>query len=188
MKKKSKAAHELMRELQSNPEWLAQQREREKQWAAQEEADYREEAPIRADLLQVGCHVSSVWDLVNSSEAYPEAIPVLAKHLQQPHADGIREGIARALTCPEGRIAWQTLIEQFLREEDSTTVGVKWALANAISVLVDQENFDDVVPLVLDNKHGKNRKVIVEALKRIDHARVELALRDLTDDPDITDT
>jgi len=41
------------------------------------------EQPIVADLRQAGVEVSSVWDLVNTSQPYPAALPVLLEHLER---------------------------------------------------------------------------------------------------------
>ncbi|MEO0249525.1 MAG: hypothetical protein ABIN58_08295, partial [candidate division WOR-3 bacterium] len=52
---------------------------------------------------EAGLEVSSVWDLVNTSEPYPEAIPVLIKLLSQIEEPHMKEGIVRALTVKEAR-------------------------------------------------------------------------------------
>lgn len=41
------------------------------------------EQPIVADLRVVGWDVDSVWDLVNTSDPYYEALPVLMDHLER---------------------------------------------------------------------------------------------------------
>lgn len=58
-----------------------------------------------ADLRAIGWPVSSVWDLVNTRQSYPEAVPVLMAHLDRPYDPRIREGISARLRCPrrEGR-------------------------------------------------------------------------------------
>ena len=51
-------------------------------------------------LLQeasVGWDVSSVWDLVNIDDAYPEALPVLVRHLGRPYPAVIRDGMIYGL-------------------------------------------------------------------------------------------
>jgi hypothetical protein len=57
-----------------------------------------EEKPLLADLNSVGVCIDSVWDLVNTSEPYPIAVPVLTRHLSMPYGRRIKEGITRALT------------------------------------------------------------------------------------------
>ncbi len=72
----------------------------------------QEEEQIVGELKGVGCNVSSVWDLVNTSAKYPEAIPVLLRHLMMPYSDRTREGIARSLAVvdPLVRDAWPLLM------------------------------------------------------------------------------
>ena len=76
-----------------------------------------EEEPMLTDLRAIGLSLESVWDLVNTSTKYRQAIPVLLKHLQLPYSDSTREGIARSLavTEPEVRKAWPILVDQYRR-------------------------------------------------------------------------
>lgn len=77
------SAADLMAELQNDPEYQRK--------IAAVEAECQEhvrrlreaEQPVVADLRDAGVQVDSVWDLVNTSEPYPVALPVLMEHLER---------------------------------------------------------------------------------------------------------
>jgi hypothetical protein len=56
------------------------------------------EQPIVANLRDAGVQVESVWDLVNTTEPYPAALPVLIEHLERGgYPDRVMESLGRAL-------------------------------------------------------------------------------------------
>ena len=54
--------------------------------------------------LAVGVEIDSVWDLVNTAEPYPAALPVLMEHLERDgYPDRVMESLGRALAVkPSG--------------------------------------------------------------------------------------
>ncbi len=70
---------------------------------------------IKNELHNVGIKVDSIWDLVNTRERYPEAIPVLVNLVQQDFSDNRdKEGVIRALTVKEAKgIANQALMAEY---------------------------------------------------------------------------
>jgi hypothetical protein len=135
-------ASELMQRLGNDPDWVRRQTERkalhEERVAALREAVRPEEMPLIADLASVGQHIKSVWDLVNTRERYPTAIPVLVEHLGRVHHPYMREGIARALTVPEARgIAGSALLQELVSQRDPIGSEARWALANALTIVAD---------------------------------------------------
>jgi HEAT repeat protein len=128
-------------------------------------------------LCVVGLPVSSVWDLVNSKESYPQAIPVLLKCLQMEMDPRVKEGVVRALTVREARtIAAKPLVQEFLKvsEPDSS---LKWAIGNALAVVADDSVFEEIAGLVSDSTNGRSRQMLVEALGRMKNPRaVDLAI------------
>src|SRR6266540_6440176 len=96
--------------LRTNPEYRAQtekvKAEREARvWELREA-----EKPIVEDLRRAGVDVSSVWDLVNTSVPYPDALPVLLEHLQRGgYPDKVMEGLATALAVRPASFAWENL-------------------------------------------------------------------------------
>src|SRR5580658_6227723 len=105
-KQKGKTAAELMAELEKDPSYLKQRSRREEALRRTDEEYARAEAPLVQDLRAAGSQVESVWDLVNTSGAYPTLVPTLLAHLDRPYLERVREGIARALAVPEARVGW----------------------------------------------------------------------------------
>jgi hypothetical protein len=181
--KKRETAAEFMARLHSDPEWVRKNAEREARTKALEARFDAEERPILNDLAEVGCTVSSVWDLVNSSASYPHAIPVLLKHLQQPYHPRILEGIVRALTVKEARGA---PAHEILDELKRRTVpspsddrpapegvqgmprgDVRWALANALTVVADASMINEIKALVRDDCYQDMKERLETALKNL---------------------
>jgi hypothetical protein len=89
-----------------------------------------DESALVAELRKVGLSVQSVYDLVNTASPYPEAYPVLVKHLHLSHLANIREGVIRALTVKDaGATVTEALMEEFQKEASPI---LKWVLANAL--------------------------------------------------------
>jgi hypothetical protein len=184
---KPQTAAELMAELNADPDFLLRQRERNEARQRQE-ADLRlAQQPLLDELRSVGLAVHSVWDLVNTTNPYPQAIPILLKHLQLPYPDRVREGIARALAVPEARSGWQILVDQFQRDEDRSGLGAKAGLAAAIAAVADDNVLDDVIELLADPQHGQNRLLLVTAVARSSLPRAREALIALSSDPALAD-
>jgi hypothetical protein len=96
-------AQDLMARLQADPKWVAA-REQEEEVRQKASAEFRRlEAPLVEELRAAGFQVESAWDFVNTSAPYPEALPILLRHLQRPYPGQIREGIARALGVQEAK-------------------------------------------------------------------------------------
>lgn len=82
---------------------------------------------VLADLRAAGFELETISDLFNRTEPwrndvpippYPEAIPILLKHLGKPHHFTTNEEIVRALTAPDGRVAFDRLVDEFRRTAD----------------------------------------------------------------------
>jgi hypothetical protein len=159
-----------------------------------------EETPILVDLREIGLKVDSVWDVVNTSTKFAEAIPVLLKHLVLPYSDRTREGIARCLSVPEPevRTAWPVLIRQYRMakmgrgiiapgDTKDYRLGVKDALACALSVAVTDETLPELIMLTKDRTQGESRVLLLSALKRRRNRNplVKRAIDDLASDPDL---
>lgn len=152
------------------------------------EAEYaRAEAPLVHELRDGGAAVSSVWDLVNTKEPYPQLLPILFAHLDRPYPEKVREGIARALAVPESRSRWDELVDRYLAETDKTTHGMKWALHLAIAAAADVTVLDTLIRLACDRRHGRNRAFFIDALARIDDPRARAAVLELASDPDLAE-
>jgi len=140
MRKKPVTAGELLRQLESDPAWVAEHDRRERERSAAEAACRSDEAHLVREIRALGYDLDSVWDLVNNSPhpflerrfvgPYDRAYGVLVAHLEVQHHPKIREGIIRALTVRDGgEGVASALFREFEREPMQE---LRWALANAL--------------------------------------------------------
>ena len=141
-KKPGKTAAELMRELESDPRWVAARSEKEARLAARTEGLRAAEVPILADLSAAGVRVGSVFDLVGKATAPPGSWPVLVRHLEAGHPPRIREGLIRALGLPGARtLAFGPLCEAYRSELEPS---IRWVIANTLAAMA---RFEEVAGL-----------------------------------------
>lgn len=159
-----------------------------------------EEEPILAELRGVGWNVQSVWDLVSTSTPYPEAIPILLKHLSRPYSDVVKDGIARSLAVPEPEVqrAWPILVEEYRKspmgkgivapgETKQYDLGAKDGLAVALAATVTDETLPELIGLAKDRTHGESRVLLLSALKkrRKKSPLAQQTIDELASDPDL---
>ena len=162
-------------------------RDRQERERLEYEAAFRAaEAPLVQDLVRVGVAVESAWTLVNTAESYPEAISVLVAHLQRDYPDRVLEGIARALAVREARPVWHALAAVFRNWTDTTGLGAKAGLAAALSAAADDSVLEDLIELVLERRHGENRGLLLDALRRSKRPEAMSALENLRHDPELS--
>ena len=170
-----KTAEEFLKELSKNKKYQEEKKKREANFKEFEERLNADEVSLIFDLKSIGIHIDSVWDLVNSSSPYQEAIPILLKHLQMEHHPRTLEGIARSLAVPEALKfdnVWKIIFDLFLKADPDESIdspeerGFKDGLAVAISVLYNESQIKDVLSLIQDKSHGKSRGLLVDGLKK----------------------
>lgn len=192
-------AAELHAELANDPEYQKMRREREAKKAEGVAKLRQEEASLVRELQDAGVHVilnripgqeyegppQSISDLVNTNVSYPNAIPILVKHMHCDYSVEIKEAIARSLSVPEARgLASTVLIEEFCTIDDPDS-SYKWVLGMAIAETATPENVSSVVELVRDKRHGYARYWLPLALQWLPNPVAESLLQTLTDDPDV---
>jgi len=191
--KKSTTAAELMARLQADPDWVLQNAERgaahNARLAQRLKEIETEEAPILAELANAGVKVRSnladrlglepestpvrtISDLVNTRDSYPEAIPILAKHLERLRHPIMVESTARALTVKESRgTDAPTLILEKLKQTDpcpaqsGDAYDARWALANALTVVGDENMVEEIKSLIADPGFADVRDRLKDALR-----------------------
>ena len=95
--------------LRTDPAYRAQTEAVEAERQERSRELRRAEQPIVADLRAARVDVESVWDLVNTSEPYPDALPILLNHLQRGgYPDRVMESLGRALAVNPAAPAWET--------------------------------------------------------------------------------
>jgi hypothetical protein len=173
-------------QLKAEGKWdehIARKQEQANALAKKREELRTAEASLVEDLRSTNIDVGSVWDLVNTSEPYPEAIPVLLKHLRKTYPERIEEGIVRALAVPYARSAWKELLQIFENEPSMQTGGLKWPAACALGAIADDSVIPEVIRLVRDVSLGFDRAPLIEALKRSQRSDAKMVLNELRADP-----
>lgn len=200
MAKKRETAAEFMARLQSDPEWVRKDAERKaKHKAAVEKLQQEiepEHAPLMAELAAAGVKVrpniitqwesggtvgpeprfpQSISDLVNTKDSYPEAIPILIKHLRTVRHLVLVNTIARALTVKEARgsDAAGVILEKLKQIPNLSGTDYKkdfqarWALANALVMVADAKVAEPLKMLVQDASYQDVKERLETALKKL---------------------
>jgi HEAT repeat protein len=143
-----------------------------------------EEVEVQEKLAKIGLKVDSIYDLVNTREPYPRAIPVLIELLRRPFSDArIKEGIIRALTVSEAKgLAGKALLEEFYETCDPI---LAWTIGNAISVVATKDDLDEIARIVKNQANGDARQMFVITLGKIGTAHCEDLLLQLLENGDL---
>ena len=157
--------------LSRDPKHQAMMAEKERRVAEMKAVLDADEKPLIVALAAAGRSVKSVWDLVNTAESYPEAIPVLAEHLSRPYNMRTREGIARALAVKEARgpVAYAVLAElkKMPDAKDPIEESYRFALTNVLVTNGDLSMQEDIRQMLDDPRYAKARMGLERALKAI---------------------
>lgn len=139
------------------------------------------EQPIVAALGGVGVQVDSVWDLVNTSEPYPAALPVLVEHLELGgYPDRVMESLGRALAVKPAVVYWDRLKALYLAprspdEEDGVAV--------ALAACATQAQVDDLVNFLSLGPRGDSRIYFIRPILSVGGQRGRDIVDSLRSDP-----
>lgn len=171
-------------------EYIARKQEKARRIAARASRVRAEQAPLLSELRDLGLSINALSDLINTSERYPRAVPVLLKHLLMPYSDVTRQTLARALAVPEARYAWPTLLGEYRKAQvgkgdDGIRLGAKDGLAVALAAIATDDVIGDVIALAKDMGNGESRGLLLSALRRSKTAAAKEALAELATDPEL---
>jgi hypothetical protein len=178
-------AEEFLRTLEADPDYVRSRAEQDEE-LAKLDAFYRDaEAPLLRDLAKLGIEVRSVYDLVNDTVSYEQAIPLLLDHLRRRYPDAIREGIARALGIPATRpLGWRVLVDEYRRTPNENN-RVKDGLAVALSGASDDSVIQDLIDLARDKHNGSSRVLLLLGVRKSKRPEAKQAIIELADDPQL---
>lgn len=148
-------ATELMAQLENDPGYRRKMAaaEAERQVTAQELR--RAEQPIVADLDHSGVHVESVWDLVNTSDPYPDALPILMDHLERGgYPERVMESLGRALAVKPSVAFWDRLKARWLAARDP---GEEDGTAVALAACATKAQLEDLIGFLSVEERGQSR-------------------------------
>lgn len=174
-------AGELEAELSRDPEFQRRIAAGEAERQARVQVLRAAEQPIVRDLHDVGVHVSSVWDLVNTSAPYPLAIPVLLRHLEEGgYPDRVMESLGRALAVKPSVYAWGALRRLYMSAKGS---GEEEGLATAMAASATKDQLDDLIALLDQSDRGESRIHFLRPIKRLGGDRGLEILKRVESDP-----
>jgi hypothetical protein len=146
----------------------------------------REVAPILVDLARLGIHVDSLDPLINTAMDYRVAIPLLISWLPQVSYPPVKESLARALTLKEAKgVAARPLVEEYRNVPGEEESSLKWAIGNALSMVADDTVYTDIVELVRDKRHARDREMLAIALGNMKNPQAVDVLIELLDDEQV---
>lgn len=145
----------------------------------------KEELDLVKELNLIGQNINSVWDLVNSKQNYPDAIPILLAYVTKDFHDRNREGIVRALAVKEaiGK-ASPVLLDEYNKIPKDKML-LRWSIGNTIYTTVSESDVERILLIVQDKENGMSRQMFVAALGKVKSEKVEDVLIKLLDDDEV---
>jgi HEAT repeat protein len=187
MVKQSKTAAEILAELNKNNSYSQKIKKNENERELQLKLIKEDEKKISASLSEMDIYIESIYDLVNTNEPYPEAIPILVNFLNSDELSSNRiiEGIIRALGVKEAiGIANKPLLRLYNRTKDKDTPYL-WAIGNTMTIIISEEDIDEVIKIITDKSNGMSRQMFVLALGNIPSEKSEDVLIQVLNDDEI---
>jgi len=167
--------------LRTDPAYRAQTEAVDAERQARVEELRRAEQSIVEDLRNGGVDVNSVWNLVNTADPYPAALPILLDHLQRGgYPDRVMESLGRALAVGPSASVWETLRQLYLAAEGR---GQEEGLAVALAASATADHLDGLIALLDETSRGSTRIHFLRAIKRVGGKRGLDVLTTLQDDP-----
>lgn len=175
------SAADLIAELQSDPEYQRKTQAAEAERQARVHELRHAERPIVADLRDAGVQVDSVWDLVNTAEPYPLALPVLMEHLERGgYPDRVMESLGRALAVKPAIEFWARLRARYL---EARGAGEEDGAAVSLAACATAAQLDELIEFLEVEERGESRIYFLRPIKKLGGAEGRALLESLKDDP-----
>lgn len=159
------SATELMAELESDPEYQRQIQEDDAEREAWAQKLDQAERPIVGDLRSAGVDVDSVWDLVNTSEPYPNALPVLIQHLELGgYPDRVMESLGRSLAVKPASLYWTRLQALY---QAPRSLGEQEGVAVALAACATSEHLEELINFLGLDERGDSRIYFIRPILKV---------------------
>ena len=145
----------------------------------------KEYSSMIVELADNGIIISNVYDLVNTTESYPDAVPILLKYLTKVNHDKNKEGIVRALAVKEARGKASPILIAEYNRTPKDKMDLRWVIGNTVFTTFTEDDVESILPIVQDKTNGMSRDMFVEALGKTRSAMVENVLISLLDDEEV---
>jgi hypothetical protein len=189
MSENERTAAEYLAERAADPVRVAREAQARADREERKRALRVAEAPVVADLHAVGIDVDSTWDLVNTSEPYLDALPVLFKHLKRGgYPPRIIQGISRALAVKPAVMYWDELVALYksaVEPVGTRAADAKDGLAVILSACVNRAKVGELVELASDPSNGRTRIYFLRPVMRLGGERGRAMVASVVDDPSL---
>lgn len=167
--------------LQNDPQYRAEIEAVENERRIRAELLREAERPIVMDLHTAGLQVDSVWDLVNTSDPYPEALPILVAHLKRGgYPERVMESLGRALAVEPAVRWWEELKTLYLNSRDP---GEEDGTAVALAACATKAQLSDLVSFLSAPERGESRIYFLRPIKKLGGSAGQKLIESLTNDP-----
>lgn len=172
---------ELLNQLQNDPDYQQKHRAAEAERLARERELRQAQKPLIEALHKVGVDIQSVWDLVNTSKPYPDALPVLMEHLERGgYPERVMEGLGRALAVKSAVVFWERLSERWLSARDA---GEEDGTAVALAACATKSQVEDLIGFLRVEKRGDSRIYFLRPILQHGGQHGRKVVESLTGDP-----
>lgn len=139
---------------------------------------------LRAELNAVGVPVLSVGELGNVRIAYPQAIPILLKHLDRVYPEGVTASILRALAVPyAGAAVFERLLRYYREHRGHMPRTLLDAVGVALAATASKADAPGLREIVRDPDAGGARVFALLQLGELRDPEVEQLALEVLDDP-----
>jgi hypothetical protein len=174
-------ANELMNQLASDAEYQQRMRAAEAEREVRAAALRRAERLIVDELAASGINVGSVWDLVNTAEPNPGALPLLNRHFETGgYPEKVMESIGRALAVKPSVVYWERIRARYV---DARCAGEETGAAVALAACATRTQFEDLLSLIKATGRGDSRLFFLQPIRKLGGDRGIAVLRSLLGDP-----
>ncbi|HEY2460622.1 MAG TPA: HEAT repeat domain-containing protein [Candidatus Acidoferrum sp.] len=144
-------------------------------------------AELMRDLRVLGYDMESLDSLRRSGIKYDSAIPVLLDWLPRVSLPDAKESIVRTLSVPWAKpSAGPILLKEFANAPTNEEwYPLRWAIGNAIEVVVEAKLLPEIIEIVSNPENGTARRMFVLALGKIRDPRSVPVLIKLLEDQQV---
>jgi hypothetical protein len=186
-------ADELMRQLESDPDYQAGVMRREAALSARRREFLAAAEPLLRDLEAAGINTEDFGRFVNrvvpgvlepSSFDERAATPILIKWLPRMADSRVKQTIVRHLKNKAAKgVAFEVLMSEFCSA--GAADDYRWVVGDALSYVASREDLPRVASLAMGHGFGTARQLLVDQLWRLKTSEVQAFLEHAISDPTI---
>ena len=180
-------AGELKKQLESDPQWLAEKLTRDAEFQLKAQQIKELAAPLEREIRDAGVDIASYRDVIDKPPNFPAAIPILIRHMQMGKYPELTRGfMAQAIAMKEANKYWHDLVALFKNE---VARNLESHFANGLAVAIGRSykepELQQLISLCENPIYGFNRIWFADGLRKSKSTSAESALTRVSNDPQI---